>query len=233
MKKVLVVVVLAVVAFCGFVAMRPGEYTVERKATFAAPPQVVYGLVSDFHHWDEWSPWSKLDPNLKPTFGGNASGVGSTYAWSGNDKVGEGKMTITEVKPNEKVAIQLEFIKPFASTNETLFELKPEGTGTELTWKMNGKANFVFKAMSLFKSADAMMGPDFEKGLANLKPIAEAEGKKAEEAAKADEAAKAAAAAAAAAAAPADADGGTGEAAAAPAPGSPPSSAQGAAAPAK
>ncbi len=220
MKKVLIGLVLVVLAFLGFVASRPGEYTVERKATVAAPPDVVYGMVADFHKWDAWSPWAKLDPNQKTTFGGAATGTGATYAWVG-EKTGEGKMTITEAKPNEKVAINLEFIKPFPATNEVLFEVKPNGANTELSWKMNGKANFMFKAMTVFKSADAMMGPDFEKGLASLKPLAEAEAKQ-----KAEDAAKAAAAA------PPPADAPAGDAAAPAAPAAP-AEGSGAAAPAK
>ena len=36
---------------------------------------------------------------------------------------------------------------------------------------MYGKNNFMFKAVGLFMDCDKMVGPDFEKGLVNLKTV--------------------------------------------------------------
>ena len=99
-----------------FVATRPDDYRIERTAVIAAPAEVVHGKLNDFHAWPEWSPWEKRDPNMTRTFDGPEAGVGSVYAWAGNDEVGEGRMTIRESVPRERVGIQLDFIKPFAST---------------------------------------------------------------------------------------------------------------------
>jgi len=189
MKKALIALVLIVVAFLGFVATRPSEFTVERKTTIAASPDVVFSIVNDFHRYGEWNPWGDKDPAMKVTMGGAASGTGASYAWVGNDKAGEGKMTITSSTP-QKIGISLEFIKPFPSTNELEYSMTPNGANTDFSWKMHGPANFLLKAMTTFKSMDAMIGPDFEKGLASLKKVAEADAKK-----KAEDAAKAAAAA--------------------------------------
>jgi hypothetical protein len=191
MKKVLIGLLVVIVGFCAFVATRPDTFTVERKATVNAPPEVVAALLNDFHHFNAWSPWAAMDPAMKSTYGGpEAGGVGSSIAWVGNDKVGEGKMTITASTP-EKITVQLDFIKPFAATDEVVWSLKPNGANTDFTWTMNGKSNFVFKAMGVFKDMDKMVGDDFTRGLDKFKTVAEAEAKK-----KADEAAKAAAAAA-------------------------------------
>lgn len=177
-RKVLAVSGALVALSLAFVASQPSAFAVERSASFEAPPAVVYGLLQDFHTWEGWSPWAKLDPAMKTTYGGPATGVGATYAWEGNDEVGAGKMTIADAKPNEAVGITLEFLRPFATTNRTDFLLAPAGAGTKVTWRMSGNHNFVGKAFCLFMDMDKMVGKDFEKGLAQLKPLAEGEAKK-------------------------------------------------------
>jgi hypothetical protein len=112
---------------------------------------------------------------MKTTYAGPVAAAGSSYAWTGNDKVGEGRMTIVEAKPGERVRIRLEFIKPFASTNSTEFEFAPKAGGTQITWTMVGQNGFVGKAFSVFMDMDKMIGNDFDKGLSQLKAVAEAE----------------------------------------------------------
>lgn len=173
MKNVLIALLVVVALFAGFVATRPGTYHVERSATLAASPEVIRPMIADFHRWPDWSPWEKLDPAMKKDFGGPESGPGATYHWVGNDKVGEGRMTITDATTPTDVAIKLEFIKPFASTCDTRFALAPDAAGTKVTWSMDGKANFMTKAMGVFSPMDKMVGPDFEHGLAAMKSMAE------------------------------------------------------------
>lgn len=172
-KKLLLLFALMVIAFVVVVAMQPGEFRVSRSATMAAPPSAPFEQVNDFHKWKDWSPWDQLDPNMKRTFDGPPAGKGAMYAWAGDDKVGEGKMTILESVPGEKVVIKLEFIKPFPSESITEFAFKPESGGTVVTWTMSGKNNFLSKAFTMFMNMDAMIGPDFEKGLASIKAIVE------------------------------------------------------------
>ncbi len=178
LKKILIGISVVVVAFVVVVALQPADFRVTRTATIAAPPEMVFAQVNDFRNWNEWSPWAKLDPNTKNTFDGPASGVGSGFAWAGNKEVGEGRMTITESKPNDLVKMKLEFIKPFQAVNTTEFTFKPEGDNTAVTWSMSGKNNFMFKAVGLFMNTDKMIGGDFEKGLASMKSIAETAAKK-------------------------------------------------------
>src|SRR5207253_1313324 len=166
------------VLFALFVATRPATSRVSRAIAISAPPAVVYAQVADFHRWDAWSPWAKLDPTMKTTFAGPVAAPGSSYAWLGNDKVGEGKMTIVEARPGEMLRIKLEFLKPFASTNSSTFTFAPKGGGTDVTWTMEGHNGFAGKAFSVFMNMDKMIGNDFEKGLAQLKAVAEAEGQK-------------------------------------------------------
>jgi len=171
-KKVLLALLVIVAGLCTFILTRPDTFHIERTATVAAPPEIVYARLDNFHSWPEWSPWEKLDPNLKRSYSGPDSGPGASYSWVGNDKVGEGRMTILEATPASKVAMKLEFIKPFQATDTATFTLVPEGTSTKVTWSMDGKNNFMSKTFSLFMNMDKMVGADFEKGLANLNTIA-------------------------------------------------------------
>lgn len=178
LKKILLIVAVIVAGFTAIVAMQPAQFSISRSATIAAAPAKVFALVNDFHKWEAWSPWAKIDPAMKQTYEGSPAGLDAIYTWSGNDKVGEGRMTIVESQPNEHVGLKLDFIKPFASTNATGFTFEPDGTGVAVSWTMNGQNNFVAKAMYRFMSMDKMVGPDFEKGLAQMKSIAEATTKK-------------------------------------------------------
>lgn len=177
LKKVLLGVVAALaVLVLGVLALattKPDSFTVERSATIAAPAAAVFANLNDFRRWAAWSPWEKLDPGMTKTYSGPPQGPGAGYAWHGNDDVGEGKMTIEAVEPNQSVRIGLEFIKPFASSNTTVFKLTPTAGSTDVTWTMTGPSPFISKIMTVFVSMDAMVGKDFERGLADLKRVSE------------------------------------------------------------
>ena len=177
LKKMLLVFAVIAIALIVIVMLQPDDFRVERSALMAAPPSAPFALVNDFHNWEKWSPWAKLDPTMKVKFEGPASGVGAIYTWVGNDEVGEGRMEILESKPNEMIRIKLEFIKPFASTNDTVFAFKPDGSNTAATWTMSGKNNFMSKAFHLAMNIDKLVGGDFEKGLASMKSLVEAKPK--------------------------------------------------------
>jgi len=177
-KKIAIGVVAIIAVFLIVVAMQPSEYRIERSASMSAPAADVFAQVNDFHKWEAWSPWAKMDPAAKSTYDGPASGVGAGMAWEGNDKVGVGRMTITESKPAERVAIKLEFIKPFPDVALTELTLKGDAKQTTLTWAMTGHKHYMSKMICMFMNMDAMVGGEFEKGLASIKGIVEAPAKK-------------------------------------------------------
>jgi hypothetical protein len=174
LKKILIVLAVIVVVFLIIVATRPAEFRVTRSASIAAPPPVAFAQVNDFHKWEAWNPWGKIDPAMKVTYEGASAGKGAIYTWAGNKEVGEGRMTITESRPSDLILIHLEFFKPMAGVSLTEFTFKPEGNQTVVTWTMTGKNNFIAKAMCLFMNMDKMIGGQFEKGLAAMKSIVEA-----------------------------------------------------------
>ena len=174
LKKVALVFAALLVIFLIVVALQPADYKITRSATISAPPSAVFAQVNDFHKWEAWSPWAKLDPSVKNTFEGSPAGKGAIFKWVGNDKVGEGQMTVTDSKPDEQILIDLHFIKPFESSCLTEFTFKPDGDKTNVTWTMSGHNGFISKAFCLFMNMDKMVGGDFEKGLASMKTVAEA-----------------------------------------------------------
>jgi len=173
--KILIGLAVVIAVFLVVVALQPATFRVKRSAVIPAPPAVVFAHVGDLQKWQAWSPWAKMDPNSTATFDGPPDRVGSSFTWSGNDKVGEGTMTMTERKPDELVRFRLDFRKPFKGTNTSEFTLRPDGGGTVVEWSMTGTKNFVFKAVGLFMDCDRMAGEQFEEGLANLKTTCEAE----------------------------------------------------------
>jgi carbon monoxide dehydrogenase subunit G len=166
-------VVVLLAALLGFAATRPDTFRVQRSTSIKARPEKVFALVDDFHSWGSWSPWEKLDPAMKKTFSGAASGPGAVYEWEGNKKVGKGRMEITDAAPPSKVTIKLDFLSPFEAHNVAEFMMDAKGDSTDVTWAMHGRSPFMIKVMGLFVSMDRMVGKDFETGLANLKAVAE------------------------------------------------------------
>src|SRR5687767_2628127 len=164
MKKVLIAIVVVLAALVVVISLRPGSFHIERSVEIAAPAEVPFAIVNDLHQWSAWSPWEKLDPNMKRTFEGPEAGVGASYHWdSQSDDVGEGKMTISESTPNQKIGIKLDFLRPWEATQQVTFDFAPAGDKTRVTWGMDGDSSFMTKAMDLFVGMDSMVGPDFEK----------------------------------------------------------------------
>jgi len=173
LRKISMGLILVIVVILGLALTQPDSYKVQRSARIKAPPAKIMGYLDDFHQWPAWSPWEKKDPNMQRTFEGASSGKGAVYAWSGNGDVGQGRMEIVEENAPTQLAIKLDFIKPFASSNRTEFALQPQGESTVVTWTMTGPSLFVTKIMGVFFNMDKMIGKDFEQGLAQLKEAGE------------------------------------------------------------
>jgi uncharacterized protein YndB with AHSA1/START domain len=176
-KTIAIIVVLLIVVAIGVVLVlamiKPDTFRVQRSANIKAPPEKIFPLIDDLRAWSAWSPWEKKDPDMKRTFSGAASGTGAVYAWEGDKNVGKGRMEITEAAAPSKVAIRLDFEKPFEAHNVVVFTLEPRGDTTNVTWDMQGPTPFFGKIIHVFINMDRMVGNDFESGLANLKAAAE------------------------------------------------------------
>ena len=174
MFAMLLALAFVALLFIVVIAGQPDEFKVVRSEKIAAPPDKIFPHVNDLHKWEAWSPWARMDPNAKNSFAGPASGTGAAMAWAGTCKVGVGRMTITESKASSWIRFRLEFEKPMKATNTAEFTFTPEGGQTVVTWSMAGRNNFAAKVFGLFMNCDKMIGGQFEKGLAQLKSVAEA-----------------------------------------------------------
>jgi hypothetical protein len=150
------------------VATRPADFRVERRASIAAAPAVLFAQVNDHHKFTVWNPFMELDPNVKNTYSGPEAGVGAVCSWDGNKNIGAGSATIIESKPDELVRIRMDWKRPMEGVATVDFTFRPNGDQTVVTWAMYGKNNFMGKLMSLFIDCEKMVGPQFEKGLADL-----------------------------------------------------------------
>ena len=175
-KKILIapaVLCVVLLVACVVISLQPSTFSVQRSATMASPPAKVFAQVNDLQAWDSWTPWKELDPNPKATISDPSAGKGATFAWSGNDQIGEGTMTILESKPDEWVELKQVFVRPFAGKARMTFTFSSVGDGTKVTWRMDGTNNFMGKAMCLFMDMDVVLGEKFARGLANMKAVVE------------------------------------------------------------
>jgi uncharacterized protein YndB with AHSA1/START domain len=164
---------VAIIALLLYASTKPDSFRILRKTQIKATPEKVFALIKDFRQWVKWSPWEKMDLTMQKTFSGAESGVGTIYEWEGNKKVGKGRMEILESVPFEKVVIKLDFFAPFEAHNTAQFTLLPQGDTTEITWEMFGPSPLISKLMGTFFNMDALIGKDFEAGLAAMKVDAE------------------------------------------------------------
>ena len=174
-KTIAIIIVVLLAGVLTYAATKPDNFRVERSISANAPPEKIAALISDFHLWSGWSPYENKDPQMKRTFSGAQNGTGAVYEWNGNSEVGQGRMEITESSPS-KIAIKLDFIKPFEGYNVATFTLAPQGDATIVTWAMDGPSPYVAKVIGVFCNMDHMIGKDFETGLANLKTAVEKQG---------------------------------------------------------
>lgn len=166
--------VLAILAVIILLAIsKPNTFQVDRSVEIETSAANIFAYISELRAWQDWSPYETKDPTMQRSYNNVTSGVGATYEWRGNNKVGEGRMEIVEAKNPVKIVIALEFIKPMAGNNTAIFNLNQSDNATKVTWNMYGPSPFVSKLMQVFINFDTMIGKDFESGLSQLKLLVE------------------------------------------------------------
>lgn len=165
------IVAVPVVAVLGIAASKPKKFHFERSITVKATPEKLFHLVNDFHKWALWSPYEKIDADMKKTYSGSEHGKGAIYEWEGK-KTGIGRMEIME-SSHAKISIKLDFMKPMEAHNIADFTFKKINDETEVTWAMHGPASYIVNVMHTVFNMDKMLGKDFSAGLAAMKKVAE------------------------------------------------------------
>jgi hypothetical protein len=178
MLKILGIIVGVLLLAAGGIAAyaavtQPDSFRVSRSLDISAPPEKIYPILTDFRRSGEWSPYEKLDPDMKRIYSGPATGKGAAYAWDGDSNAGAGRMEIVEATPGQSVTLKLDFIRPFEGSNVVDYKLQPKGPATQVSWDMHGPMPFLSKVICVFVDLDKMIGKDFETGLASLKSLAE------------------------------------------------------------
>ncbi|MDP2366303.1 MAG: SRPBCC family protein, partial [Ignavibacteria bacterium] len=154
-------------------AFLPSKYVVSRYLLIKRPPEVVFEQLSKFSNWENWSPWRPLDKDAKYTFSGTDGAVGSKMMWDG-DTVGNGYLVMKKIEPFKRVETDLVFLKPWEMQSLDYFTLEEGHGNTLLTWVDEGELKYPLgRLFGVFSDMDKMMGPDFEKGLKNIKKLVE------------------------------------------------------------
>lgn len=174
LKTIAIALAAVLVGLAALVAVQPASFVVERSTVVEAPAEVIYGHIQNLRAMDAWSPWARMDPQMKINYEGPSAGVGARSSWEG-PQMGKGRLTITAAKPNQEIEMRLEMLAPLEATNRVVFTLAPAGKATDVTWRMEGTNGFVGKALALFMGMGGMVGGPFEQGLASLKTVAESE----------------------------------------------------------
>lgn len=170
-------VVLAVAGLVGvilaYAATRPDTFSFQRMKHIAAPAERVYPLIANLQAMNTWNPFVQADPAIMVTYSGPESGTGAAHTWRGNSRVGEGRISVIDAVAPGRIVMRLEMVKPMKADNTVQFTLAASGTGTNVSWMMSGRQPFMAKLMTVFIDCDKMVGAQFEKGLDDLKSIAE------------------------------------------------------------
>ena len=185
-RNILIGLVVLVVAVVGGAFVLPQHPHTQRDTVIAASPEQVFAVVNDMSRWNDWAPWSKMDPDIKLKFDGPAKGVGAKMSWT-SAKLGDGSITVIESTPFSEIKNAMDF--GGAGTATSTFTFAPGDGGTKVIWSFDSDAgmNPISRYFGLF--VDSMVGKDYETGLASLKDLAESDAKVEATAAQAQEAA--------------------------------------------
>jgi len=167
------------IAFAGVVGifivaglLLPQQVHVERKVDIEAPVGSLFPLLDDLRAFNRWSPWAGIDPDTEYTFSDPSSGEGAWMRWeSEHPNVGSGELRILEIVPNERVVMELDFGPKGIAT--AILDVEPTATGSRVTWSLDEDFGYNLLGRYFGLLLDGMLGPLYEKGLTNLKALAE------------------------------------------------------------
>ncbi len=178
MKKAILTIVFLVLAIATAGLLLPTRVHVERNITIERPANMMFSLLNNYHYFEQWSPWSKRDPQAEFVISGPGAGVGARMSWRGDPQlIGSGWQEITVSKPFEQIDVKLLFDSQAVAHSS--FRLKQSGVATHIIWSFDSDVTaglgfpetFLARFSGLF--FNTWIGGDFELGLANLKLFAE------------------------------------------------------------
>ncbi|HEX9255583.1 MAG TPA: SRPBCC family protein [Candidatus Angelobacter sp.] len=171
--KILVLLAVLIVAILILAATRPNTFHVQGSIVINAPAEKIFPLINDLRAWERWEPEDRKDPTMKKTFSGPASGTGAATEWESTGQGGKGRLAITASVPDSRVAIKVDFVRPFEAHNLNEFRLEPDPGGTKVTWSIQASNLYAMKLVGVFFNIQHQFGKHVESGLNNLKSVAE------------------------------------------------------------
>jgi len=149
----------------------PRRFHVERTLIIEAPPEAIYPVVTRLREWPTWTAWTKERyPDMKIEFSGPEEGIGAKQSWEGESS-GRGSIEITKANPEEGIAYAFSYDGNRSTGGIGLF---PGPDCALVTWYADGDLGMNPIARYFGRLMDSYMGPDFERGLINLKKKVEA-----------------------------------------------------------
>jgi len=173
LKVLLLGLIGLVVALAVIGLALPRNVHIERATVIAAQPATVFTYLNGWKNFNDWSPWAALDPNTRYSYDGPATGVGAKQSWFSDDpNVGSGSQEITAVETDKSITIKL--MLPNMAPSIVTQTLMPEGEGTRVVWAMDADMGMSPLNRWFGLLLEKFIGPDYEKGLAKMKPLIEA-----------------------------------------------------------
>lgn len=174
MKKVLIGLGIVIAALVILGLALPKDFTLEREVIINKPKDAVFAYTKMLKNGNDWSPWSKRDPNIVIEYRGEDGTVGFVSSWRGNKDVGAGEQEIKAVVEGERIDTELRFKEPMEDTSRAYLITEAVGDQqTKVRWGMAGPRKFPMNLICFFLGVDKMIAKDFEDGLASLKSILE------------------------------------------------------------
>ncbi|HEX7674857.1 MAG TPA: SRPBCC family protein [Bdellovibrio sp.] len=174
LKIIGIVIVILIIVFVIFVSTRPAHFQYERSGIINASVDKIFPYLSTFEGGHKWSPYERMDPNMKTKIIGPDGQVGTVMEFEGNRDAGSGKLEFLKITAPTEVNLKLTMIKPFPAENLIVYHLSAnEGGGTKFTWSMSGDNGFLGKMMVVFIDCEKLIGGQMEQGIKNLKEVVE------------------------------------------------------------
>ncbi|MCF6168509.1 effector binding domain-containing protein [Lutibacter sp.] len=162
LKYIFFLLLIIIIGVSIYIATLDGSYNIKQSKVIKAPIEVVFNTVNDFKSWKNWGPWYEIDSTIVASYPKVTSGVGASYSWSGTD--GNGSIKTLSLIPNKEIIQQIDF--GTGSTPEVYWLFTSNDNGTEITWGMKGKSNFMEKLYWLTQGGiEKNMTPMYKRGL--------------------------------------------------------------------
>lgn len=173
-KVALVLVVLVavlVIAAVGYALTLDSQRLFKRSQVISTDEATLYHYVGDLKQWAEWGPWNDDDPDMTYMYSESTTGAGAWMEWK--SKQGDGRLEITSA--DEATGIEYLFTWEQQDPQKGALRYTPVEDGMDVAWSMDMDVGGSIPGRLMMKLMAGTMEDMFDKGLTNIKQLAEAE----------------------------------------------------------